>query len=132
MLGMMGARHAYDGVRWRSPSVSGRSDDEYTVMPVTPLVTPNTVTQHGYATYAYVGHAKFGYATWLRNMLMPRMVMSITPNSVTPHGYATYGTPSLRGTPLLPRLSTASLPASLLASLPVSYTHLTLPTTPYV
>ena len=39
------------------------------VTPVTPSVTPNSVTPHSYATC--------GYAT------------------VTPHGYATYGTPSL-------------------------------------
>jgi len=56
------------------------------------------------------GYAKFGYATWLRNMVMPRTVMPVTPNSVTPHGYATYGA-----------LSLASLrhPASLLVSLPL-------------
>jgi len=33
------------------------------------MVTPNTVTPHGYAT----------------------VVMSFTPNSVTSHGYTTYG-----------------------------------------
>ena len=54
--------------------------------------------------YSYAGYAKFGYATWLcqirlrrllqiplRHMVMPHTVTPVMPNSVTPHGYATYG-----------------------------------------
>jgi len=52
---------------------------------VTP-VTPNTVTQHGYATYGYGGYVRI----WLRHMVTQRMVMSVTPYTVTPHGYAGY------------------------------------------
>ena len=37
------------------------------------MVTPNTVTPHGYATCGYAGYA------------------TVTPNTVTPHGYATCG-----------------------------------------
>ena len=44
------------------------------VMSVTPhMVTPNTVTPHGYATCGYAGYA------------------TVKPNTVTPHGYATCG-----------------------------------------
>ena len=52
---------------------------------VTP-VTPNMVTQHGYAICGYGGYARI----WLRHMVTPRIVMSVTPYTITPHGYAGY------------------------------------------
>jgi len=55
---------------------------------VTP-VTPNMVTQHGYAICGYGGYARI----WLRHMVTPRIVMSVTPYTITPHGYAV--TPNL-------------------------------------
>ena len=99
-----------------------------TVTPVTPSVTPNTVTQHDYATYGYAGYAKFGYDTWLRyirNSVTARH--SVTPHHSSHHSRVTprVTTWSLhRVTPLRHswrhslRHSTASLPAPLLAPLP--------------
>ena len=78
------------------------------------LVTPKSVTPHGYATYVYATvtpysvtphrYATHGYATclchlWscrlrqirLRHMVTPRTVTPATPSMVTPHSYATCG-----------------------------------------